>query len=366
MKISTEILKDMVSKVIKGAGNNNLVYISSLIAIDYVDGKLSLLTTDGNNNFIVTQNIEVPIEEDYMFYAVVNAEQFSKLVSKTTKEFVELIDTEKYLEFKGNGSYKLDLAINEEGELIRFPETITNLDNNAEEINLKDLQDAIKTAKASTLKNLTMPMLTGYYIGEVVMTTDRQLVCKLDKQLVTKPILLTPEMAELLLLVNDDTKIILERQNDGLLFRTNKYIIYGKELDGKEDYANGVVAAVNNLISLNYNNMIKVNKNEFLEILNRLNIFVNAYDDNGVYLKFAKNNSDIIRVQSKKSNAIENLTLKEANITEDFECLVNIEMLKSQLQSLNTDLVELYFGQKSSIQLKEGNTTLVVALLDNN
>ena len=39
-------------------------------------------------------------------------------------------------------------------------------------------------------------------------------------------------------------------------------------------------------------------------------------------------------------------------------------MLKSQLQSLQTDIAEIFYGQKTSLQLKEGNTTLILSLLD--
>ena len=362
MRIKTDLLQDMVAKVIQGASNNKLIYMSSLIGIELRDRELVLMTTDGTNNFLVRTNIEEPQQD---FYSIVNAEQFSKLVGKTTKEFIELNNNDNYLEVKGNGTYKLPIAINEDGEIIRFSETLIDLGTAVEEINLKELQEAIKTAKASLLKTLEMPMLTGYYIGDNLITTDRQLVCKLDKKFVNSPILLSPEIADLLLIVDDSDKISLQISDTTLLFKTNKYIIYGKELQGKEDYTSGVVSAVTKLTSLEYGNSIQINKKELLDALDRMGLFVEDYDDNGIYLRFSKDNQ-CLEIQSKKSSGYEKLIPKGANMTENFECLVNIEMLKSQLQSLTSDLVDLYYGQKTSIQLKEGNTTLVIALLNNN
>ena len=50
------------------------------------------------------------------FELTVTAETFNKLIAKTTKEEVELIVNDRYLEVKGNGKYKLELPVNEEGD----------------------------------------------------------------------------------------------------------------------------------------------------------------------------------------------------------------------------------------------------------
>jgi DNA polymerase III sliding clamp (beta) subunit (PCNA family) len=92
MRIKTEILQKMVSKAIQGSSNNKMIPLTSLIGIEFKEdilggkGSLILTTTDGSNQFKVNHTVEGTGE----FYTIVNAETFSKLVGKTTKEFIEL------------------------------------------------------------------------------------------------------------------------------------------------------------------------------------------------------------------------------------------------------------------------------------
>lgn len=357
MKIKTEILQKLVSKSIQGASANRMIPLTSLIGIEAKGDILTLTTTDGSNTFKVNQNIEVDgqIAVSNEFYTIVNADTFAKLVGKTTKEFIELDNKENYLEIKGNGTYKLEIAINEEGEMVRFPDI---KDGGIElAVNLKYLQEAIKVAKSSVAKTMEVPCLTGYYISNNMITTDRQLVCKLDKELITEPILISSEMAELLLLVEGDEVLELLKDDNNLIFYNANYTIAGKELEGKELYP---VQPIENLTNLSYNNSIKVNKQELLSVLDRMALFVTDYDKNGISLVFAK---DGLCVTSQKSNAQE-LIDAECTSEEEYNCLVDIEMLKSQIETISTDEVEIQYGQDKSIKIVDGNCTHIISLLE--
>ena len=48
---------------------------------------------------------------------------------------------------------------------------------------------------------------------------------------------------------------------------------------------------------------------------------------------------------------------------EEYDVVVNIEMLKSQVQSVSTDDVEIHYGQDKMIKIVDGDTILVLALL---
>ena len=100
MKLTLKTLKlqEMVSKAIKGASNNKMIPITSLMAIQWQDGVLTLITTDAANTLKIIDKVEG--EE---FYVVVQTELFSKLVAKTTTETITLTLKESSLEVKGNG-----------------------------------------------------------------------------------------------------------------------------------------------------------------------------------------------------------------------------------------------------------------------
>jgi hypothetical protein len=357
MKIKTELLQKMVSKAIQGASFNKMIPLTSLIGIEFKEdnlggkGNLILITTDGSNTFKINQEVEGNGE----FYTIVNADTFAKLVGKTTKEFIELENKENYLEVNGNGTYKLEIAINEEGEMVRFPIIIENLPKETIKLNLNDLQEAIKVAKASTAKTMELPCLTGYYIADNIIATNREMICILKNKFFDEPVLISSEMAELILLVEGETLEFVQDTNTIVMFNTN-YIITGKELEGKENYpATQILEVLNN----KYENTIKVNKTELLNVLDRMNLFVTDYDKGGIYLDF---NAAGIIVRSQKSNAYETISVTDSNNAEPFNCLVDIEMLKSQVETVSTDIVEIAYGQDTSIKIVDGNIIHIISL----
>ena len=77
-------------------------------------------------------------------------------------DFDPLSFNNDYLEVIGNGSYKLEIAINEEGKMVKFPIIVEQLPTTTYKINLNNLQETIKVAKASVAKTMEVPCLTGY------------------------------------------------------------------------------------------------------------------------------------------------------------------------------------------------------------
>ena len=241
--------------------------------------------------------------------------------------------------------------------MVKFPE-IKDIGGEELSLNLPILQEQIKTAKASVAKTMEVPCLTGYYISNNTIATDREMVCFIKNQEI-EPLLISSEMAELLLLVDGTDIIEILKKDNQLIFYTDKYTIAGKELEGKEMYP---VAAIENLVALNYKNSIKINKQELLNILDRMSLFITDYDKNGVYLSFT---ADGLVIRSQKSNAEEIIDFEGIIDAENtFNCLVDIEMLKSQIETVSTDIVEIYYGQEKSIKIVDGNCSLVISLLE--
>ena len=357
MKIKTEILQNMVAKAIQGASNNKMIPLTSLIGIEIKQDTLTLITTDGSNQFKVNSKIEYdPIYGPQEFYTIVNADTFAKLVAKTTKEYIELENKENYLEGIGNGTYKLEIAINEEGEMVKFPVIVENLPKETIKLKLNDLQEAIKVSKASIAKTMELPCLTGYYIADNIITTNREMICILQNKLIDFPILLSNEMAELILLIEGDTLELVKDDNMLLLFTSN-YTIIGRELEGKEVYpANQILDVLNN----SYANMIKVNKQDLLNVLDRMSLFVTDYDKGGIYLDFTE--AELI-IRSQKSNAKEVIEIKgSSKPIQSFNCLIDIERLKVQVETIASDMVELLYGPDTSIKIVDGNIIHIISL----
>ena len=353
MKINTKLLQDMVSKAIKGAGNNKLIPITSLIGIEILSGKLTLKTTDGSNHLYITETLE---GDSINFYSIVNADMFAKLVSKTTSEFIELLNNESCLEFIGNGSYKLEIPVNADGDMIKFPQFNIREDIVPQQMSINTLKNILSSAKVSIAKTMEVPCLTGYYIADKIVATNREMICLIEDTLSSSPILVSSYMAELLQLFEGNDLSFVKDENK-LMFSTDKITVLGKELEGKDIYP---VAAVENLAKSDYDNLIVVNKQDLLNVLDRMALFVTDYDKNGVYLNFAEKG---LEIRSQKSNAIETIEFKSEKPTAEFNCLADIEMLKSQVGAIVGDIVNIYYGQATSLKLKEGNTTMILSLM---
>lgn len=358
MKIKTSILQEMVSKAVKGAGNNKMIPISSFIGIEINQGTLTLMTTDGSNQLRVSKKLD---GDSTNFYSVVDVDKFSKLVGKTTSENIDLINKDNYLEFKGNGTYKLDIPINEEGEIVKFPSIGLEVIENEKTIELpiEKLKSIITTLKVSVAKTMEVPCLTGYYISDKSVATDRQMMGYIKDSIIDEPILISSEMAELLQLLEGETVNLLKEDNK-LYFATDNILIYGKQLEGIDKYP---VSQIEQLMSLDYKYSVKCKKQDLLDVLDRMSLFVGNYDKNGVILTFS---NDGLQVTSQESNATEIIELDmDANVDyEEFSCLIDIEMLKSQVQKNISDTIEIHYGQAQSIILVEGNTTTFICLLE--
>ena len=94
--IQTELMKDVVARAIKGAGNNKLIPITSMMCIELKNGDLTVITTDATNYLYIKEQ-HVAGDD---FYVVVDANQFAKLVSKMTCENITMTVDEKLYTMK--------------------------------------------------------------------------------------------------------------------------------------------------------------------------------------------------------------------------------------------------------------------------
>lgn len=353
LKLKTLKLQEMVSKSVKGASNNKMIPITSLMCIELKDNVLTLTTTDATNYL---QIIERKVEgED--FYVVVPSEVFSKLVAKTTSETMTLVLKENALEVKGNGTYLIELPLNEEGKLIRFPQYKFKPTKEKGTVNLSTIKTVLNVNSASVAKTMELPCLTGFYFGDKVITTDTFQVCANDIDVFGQKVLLPPELIELLSVITDE-KITVEMNAGKVLFTTENVVVFGSELEGIDDYP---YEAVNAYLETEFESVCKLPKALFLSVLERLSLFVTPYDKNGVYLTFTK---DGVLISSKKSTGTELIKFQDSKNFKPFTCCVDIEMLRSQINAQDGDVVELWYGHDKAIKMTSGKITQILALLE--
>ena len=223
LKLKTLELQEMVSKAIKGASQNKVIPLTSLMGIKLEQGTLTLSTTDGSN---MLQIVKAKVEgED--FKVTVQADIFSKLVTKTTSNSIILELEKENLSFKGNGKYSISLPLDEEGELIDYPEIPYGEFEKvkAKKTQLSTVKAIINANKAALAETMEKPYLTGYYFDSGVTTTDTYKVCNTDIEVLGQNTLLPAELVNLFSII-DKEDIAVKINGDEILLETDNVAHY--------------------------------------------------------------------------------------------------------------------------------------------
>lgn len=356
LTMNTVKLQDMVARAVKGASNNKLIPITSLMAIELKPNHtLTLTTTDATNYLYIDEN---KVEGDE-FYVVVPVDVFSKLIARMTCENVTLIlhPEIKILEVKGNGNYKIELPLDENGQLIKYPDPYKSDVSNDIKLNLstvKVILDTLKSALATTLEN---PCYTGYYVGDSVIATDTYKIANMDINLFNMPVLVSAELMNLLSVITEEN-IYVNINKDVLQFATDTCRVYGRAMEGIEDFA---VEPIMSLVNTEMDSWCSLNKTQLLQVLDRLSLFVGPYDKNAVRFTFTREG---LEISSKASSSVEMIPYISSKDFREFTCMIDVQMITQEVKAIQTDVIEMYYGEDNAVIMKDGNITIVVALLE--
>lgn len=353
MKVVSSRMKEAVNKAIKGAGFNNLIPITSMIGIKLEGGKLKLFTTDMTNTLCIIIDKVSGVDMDI----TVDADKFGKLIAKTTSEDIELIVIDDVLSVKANGTYKIPLIADEEG-LVTFP-ALSETKGKTTNVKLTSIMQAYNINKSALAKTLENPALTGYYCGDMVISTDANVITFNDFKMFEQdePLLISPQLMQLLTLnKQEDIKLIADKTL--LTFIADDMIVQGAVMEGIEDFPADDVKAY---LDEAFTSSCKVPKDLLLATLDRLALFIEPYDKNGAYFTFGRKG---INIHSKKDASTEIINYVESKNFEPFMCCVDIPMLKEQLQANPDDTVKICYGNENALKIESGKVTQVIALLE--
>lgn len=360
IKLDTTTLKDLVSKAIKGAGLDKSITRTTMLEIQQKDKRLRLMTTDMNNTLYVFTDVTDKTE----FYAVVYVEQFANLIQKLTSETVTLDVQDAVLTVKANGTYKIELPLDDDGEAVQFNKTMLDITDPTQttEISLVTVKSILETCKASLSvdndKN-NEACYRNYYISDKAVTTNGSTVCCLSTPIFDTPVLLAPATLELLNVFTDET---IETLTDAshVLFKTRNLVLYTHVQNEIEKYA---IDAVNAFVNESFEYSCDVAKSALLPLLERIELFVGEYDNDAVTLTFTDTGID---VSSIKSSGVESIEYVKAINVKPYTCKINVVLLIAQIKANKSDVLHLQFGNDRSIKFVDDKMTQVIALMVDN
>lgn len=348
-KINTAKMTHILSKVSNGVGKKYTQPITECLYLGLTErGKLVIRSTNGIN-FVTMFAREVEGEAGE---CVVKADTLIKLVEKTTKPDLSFNLKEDYLEVKGNGTYKVPV-INEE-----FPSYEFDTEAPEIEINTDVIKRMFKINESAIAKELLMPCLTGYNVGENCITTDGIKMCLNSTKITEDRVLITQALADLISKTFTADTVTIQKDANKILICSDTITIFGTELDGLREYPD-----ISGVMSFEYSNTASVSKKELLSILDRLSLFVDQFDNNGIRINFE---ADSIEIEDFKANSHESMEyVDKTQEEESVQLLVNAEFLDDILSATSSDVVQIqYDSNLPTIRIDDGNVVLFLSTMN--
>lgn len=359
LKITTTDLQGMVSKAIECVSNNKLIPMTSLISIWCSSGVLTLITTDYTNYFYTKSANKVDCED---FEVSVLADTFVKLVQKTTSETITLSVEDNVLTVKGNGTYKLELPLDENGRPIKFPKKVLedySDDDLVGTVKISDIKSILAVNKNALATDMQQPVLTSYYCGDKVVTSNKKIICWNPLKLFNEPLLISGKVMELLGILTG-TSISVYRVDDSYVFKTDVDSLYAPVVDDVNGFP---INSMQSLVESQFDFSVKLSRKPILDVLDRLTLFVGAYDKKSITMTFTQEG---MLLSSKKSSGSELIqgTYDFVKGNQSFSCSINIEFFQTQLNSIDSEFIDLQYGSPLAIKIVSGDIIKVVALMN--
>jgi len=351
LKIKVTKLQEMLSRASKGATNNKLIPLTNLLALELKDSKLTITTTDGTNYLYVKENVE---GDD--FYVCISSDTFPKLIARLTCEDVTLDLKDNYLEVVGNGKYQIDYQLDENGDMIKFPNPIgDSMTNKVGTISLQTVKTVLNSIRPSLANDTTQ--YSNYYVGSSITATDSFKISSMSTNVFEIPKLIGADTMDLLGTMIDENIDIYTDNDKKIMFTSDHGVVFGYTSDNIGSYS---IDAILGLVNKNYPSKCKVAKTQILQVLDRISLFVDSLIDNDIInIKFE---SDGISITSNKSNGAEKVPYIECENYQECSGMVLLERLDTQIKAQTGDAVEIHFGDETSIKMVDNNLTMIVAL----
>ena len=358
IKLKTEVLRNMLNKAIKVCSFNDLLPLTSLVEIETNEKGLSVKTTDNVTTLIITEAIEGLAPSK----VVVDVNIITALVNKITTEEIELIVSDKALTVTGNGVYNLNIRVDETGEVVKFPTIDQELINSAsKEFNFKGITDRLRICRPAIPETQDQKEFNNYYMKEVIIATNVYKISSVKnvESMANEELFIPAEFGKILIEL-DFVKANYIKKDKTLVIVGENFVIsttmYG-------EFNKFPLEDIRYVISQQYKYSVVIKKKDLVQLIDRLNLFVELYDNNSVDFIFTQ---DRLKVMNKKKTCDENIEYVSKNVSDlvELPCVVNIADFKSQLDVMPSDEITFRFGGiDTGMAMVDGDITQVVALL---
>ena len=367
--IRIEEIQQACGKILAAVDSNSLSVLTETLQIKTTNKKLYISVT--NREYLAQVKIDIP--EDIEFLATVNANLFLKLVSQITTDTIELSVVDSTLILKGNGVYKLPLIFDGE-KLLELPEI--TIDNPTVEFDVDSsvLVSLIQyNSKELTKGQPSHPMQKMYYVDEHGAITFIMGACvnnfKLDKPV---KMLLNDRLVKLFKLFKGE-KVHFTMGMDALTediiqtkvrFSTPDVIITSILSCDDTMLKTFPVDSIRGRANSTYPHKVNINKDQFLQTINRLLLFSSANSAKDVIkpiseFKFDKDHVVVFDTRGENKEDVW-YSNSSCDVPSPYETLIDLNDLKVTLETCVEPYVTIEFGDTQAIVVTHGNIKNVI------
>ena len=360
-----QAIQDICSKI--GVAVDNADTTSAINdALELSVGKGFLYANTTNNEYYVS--CKAPIDTVETFHATVSASMFLKLISMTTTETIEMSVEDNALVVKGNGVYNIPLIF-KGSEMLTLPKITLENKEKTFKIPTKILTSLIlynsKEFKKGKAVRASQNM---YYLDKDGAITYIAGAClnMFDLPIDDTKIMLSRKFVNLFkILDSDEVSVIIgkDQRTDGeyqnkMVVISDKVAIYAN-LNSDPNVVESVpVRGIRNRASKMYPYSTEINKDKLIQTINRFLIFAAG---KLASCKFTFE-SDRVTISNHegKSHEIVALENSEGLISgESYVATLDLNDLKTTLESCYDDTFTLKFGDSQAIMIKRATDNVV-------
>lgn len=369
MILNVEQLQGVCKDILPAVDSFELSTLTETLQLKVENSILYLAVT--NREYYV--KVRLDVTEPNPFNATVNANLFLKLVAQTTSDTIELTVTDKTLNFKGNGNYKLPLIFDGE-TLLQLPEIVINNPTVEFDIDSSILEGIYNyntkqlSMNAGSISKVVQKM---YYVDENGCITFTLGAC-VNNFTLPKPVkvLFNQRLVKLFKLFKEGSvhftlgyDAISNTITQSKIKLTNNHISITAILSCDDTMINSVPAAIiRQRASANYPYSVTVNKKSLMDMVNRMKLFINT-SAVGVanYAKLTFNNSTMTIADVSGENA-EVLTFDNElnNIDDPYTMCVDLNDLLGVLDTCSLAYVNINFGDGQALTISRGEVINVI------
>lgn len=296
---------------------NPIKPMTGLVEFYAKDGEMRLGGTDGFTTVVV----KIDCDED-MENAVVSLPMLLKLVKLTSKESVSIKNKGKYIEFNGNGKYKIPIQVEADGSAIQLPLSMKPM-LDGKEYNAEEFDRAVKRNKVAVYSGDEHEEFTLYHNKNGTLITTNSAILAITGNVKLPIGDIKPFIVESLSKL--DGKILMDNyrvrcENIEIQFNNKIWNSFPVEL-------------VEPFLSIRLTGAIGVDKKLLLSTIKRQSVFRNPFEEPSI--KFCVENNELW-IKNTQGTSEEKLDI--CVDMEDKEVVVKTDYVLGVLKNMENEL----------------------------